>query len=264
MKQRRAHYRALILSGLLAACGAPPAPSASPPAPPAVPAATALAAPPAPAPLPPISPTGLTLPAKLSGDDPILPPALRSASPPPTARARCTITRAGALSGCQVLEAPADTSALVLAALATWRYRPAHLNGAPVESQSGINVTFALPPAAAQAPPAPAASAAPAPESSAPDAVMSFTEGMNRPTLVSGKNPDYTPEARAAGVEGTVIARCVIMKSGRVRDCKIVKAPPMLGEIVLEALKTQEYTPILFQGKPADVYYVLTFKFRLN
>ena len=82
--------------------------------------------------LPPISPTGLTLPAKLFGDDPILPAALRSASPPAAARARCNITREGRLSGCQVLDAPKDTSALVLAALATWRYRPAHLNGAPV------------------------------------------------------------------------------------------------------------------------------------
>lgn len=250
----------LVLCGLAACGGSNPEPPSSPsPAPVAasITAPSALVAPTASAPpaLPPPNPTGLSLPVRLSGEDAVLPEALGSSGPLPTARARCTITTEGKVTECQVLEAPPSTNDIVLRALSTWRYRPALLKGSPVESQNTLTIAFTLP--ASRPMPAPATS-------SAPITVIPFGEGMTRPKLIAGANPDYTPEARAAGVEGVVIARCVITLEGRLRDCVIVKGIPQLDKPVLDSLGAQRYTPVIFNGKPAEVLYTLTFKFRLD
>jgi TonB family protein len=263
------------LLALLVACGAgtgepttPPARSPDPtaiaalPPPSVTPTATPISAP------PPISPGGLTVPFKLSGDAPRLPASAGDAAPAKAARARCTVTRAGAVEDCTILEAPPGTEPLVLAALATWRYRPAHLKGEAMASQNVIDVAFAPSErgatAAAVTPPplpTPATSGTPLPSATS---ILPFGEGMTRPTLISGKNPEYTPQARAAGVEGTVIARCVITTTGNVRNCKLIKSLPELGQAVLDALQAQVYSPALLDGKPVNVFYALTFKFRLN
>lgn len=264
------------LLALLGACGASPsapiAPAALSAAPP--PAATAAPTASAPAPLPPPNPNGLTLPAKLSGDPPRLPDRAAAAEGA-RARARCTITVAGAVEDCKIIEAPPGTEALVLAALATWRYRPAFLKGEPIASENVIDTTFAGPagnssgPSAAAPPkpalPLPRASAAPRmppPPLGGPIPFDAAT--MTRPRLVSGKQPDYTPEARAAGVEGKVIARCTILTTGKLRDCRLIKSLPMLDASILEALATQVYTPVMVDGQPTEVAYTLVFKFKIN
>ena len=87
---------------------------------------------------------------------------------------------------------------------------------------------------------------------------------MARPRLISGKQPDYTPEARAAAVEGTAIARCTLLTTGKLRDCRLLKTLPMLEATILEALATQVYTPVIVDGHPTSVSYILIFKFKLN
>jgi TonB family protein len=239
------------------------------------PAATAAPPASAPAPLPPPNPNGLTLPAKLSGDPPRLPDRAAVADGA-KARARCTITVAGAVEGCKIIEAPPGTEALVLAALATWRYRPAFLKGEPIASENVIDVAFAGPASnssgpSAAAPPKPtppplrSSAAPPMPPPLPPGSPLPFDAGtMTRPRLVSGRQPDYTPEARAAAVEGTVIARCTILPTGKLRDCKLLKTLPMLEATILEALATQVYTPVIVDGRPTAVAYTLLFRFKLN
>lgn len=93
--------------------------------------------------------------------------------------------------------------------------------------------------------------------------VLPFGEGMTRPQLLSGGPPEYTAEARAARVEGKVIVRCTITISGEMRDCKIIKGVPILNEIVLSRLHANRYTPVMFQGRPQAVQYLLPFNFKL-
>jgi periplasmic protein TonB len=96
------------------------------------------------------------------------------------------------------------------------------------------------------------------------NAVIPFGAGMERPRLMAGSPPGYSKQARAASVEGTVLVKCVITTSGSLRDCRIIKGLPFLDEQVLDALASQRYTPVTFQGRPVDVEYVLTFKFKLQ
>jgi serine/threonine-protein kinase len=133
----------------------------------------------------------------------------------------------------------------------------------------------AVEPAAAAAPtPAPAATAeapppaqteqAAAPASPAAAAatskVLPFQDGMSRPVPLSPPAPVYTREARAARVQGTVIAKCVITASGSLTGCRIIKGLPHMNEAVLAALQASRYRPVTFQGRPVAVDYVFSIK----
>ena len=92
--------------------------------------------------------------------------------------------------------------------------------------------------------------------------VLPFGEGMNRPELLAGPEPTYKPEALAANVQGTVLARCVITTDGTLEGCRIIKSMPSLDQSVLDALARRRYRPVSFQGHPIAVDYVIEFKFK--
>jgi periplasmic protein TonB len=92
--------------------------------------------------------------------------------------------------------------------------------------------------------------------------VLPFQGGMTPPVMLSGAQFSYTREAALAGVEGTVIAKCVITAEGRVRDCRIIRGLPFMDDAVLEALASRTYQPLTFQGRPVNVSY--TFNIRLK
>ncbi|EYF02716.1 energy transducer TonB [Chondromyces apiculatus] len=92
--------------------------------------------------------------------------------------------------------------------------------------------------------------------------VIPFGSGMERPVLLSGATPAYPPEARAARVEGSVLVQCTITTSGEARDCRILKGLPYLDDAVLRAVATHRYRPMYFNGRPENVRYVFTFRFR--
>lgn len=87
--------------------------------------------------------------------------------------------------------------------------------------------------------------------------VLPFLDGMKRPVLVSKVDPLYTREARDANVEGTILAKCVIGTDGALRRCRIMKGLPLMDEAVLRALSQWRYTPVLYQGRPAAVEYLI-------
>jgi periplasmic protein TonB len=107
--------------------------------------------------------------------------------------------------------------------------------------------------------PGPAVAVAPLPSSE----VLAFGEGMSLPRLISGPEPVYPREAREAKVEGTLLAKCVITTEGALRSCRIIKSLPFLDEPVLSALAHRRYDPVMFQGRPVNVEYVISLRFEL-
>ena len=95
------------------------------------------------------------------------------------------------------------------------------------------------------------------------DGVIPFGAGMNRPVLLSGKDPVYTKEALAAGVEGIMIVRCTIKKDGSVTNCRVIKSLPHLDKVVIPVLTGRRYSPVLYQGQPVNVDYVFNLRFKL-
>lgn len=87
--------------------------------------------------------------------------------------------------------------------------------------------------------------------------VLPFTDGMTRPKLLDMVEPQYTREARDANVKGLFLAKCVITTAGTLQKCRVVKGLPMMDQAVLSALARWRYTPVIYQGKPVAVEYVI-------
>ncbi|MEP7124328.1 MAG: TonB family protein [Byssovorax sp.] len=105
----------------------------------------------------------------------------------------------------------------------------------------------------------PAGVAAPLPSSE----ILPFGDGMNLPRLIEGPEPVYPRAAREARVQGTLLAKCVITTQGALQGCKILKSLPFLDEPVLTALAGRRYAPVMFQGRPINVEYVISLRFEL-
>ncbi len=87
--------------------------------------------------------------------------------------------------------------------------------------------------------------------------VLPFGEGMMRPEQTGGDPPRYTREALAAGIQGTMLVKCVITAVGTLENCRIIKPLPHMEKAVLDALSTWRYKPVHYQGRPVAVDYLI-------
>jgi TonB family protein len=75
--------------------------------------------------------------------------------------------------------------------------------------------------------------------------------------------PQYPPEARAAGIQGVVIAEVVIDPFGNVTDAKVLRSIPLLDEPALKAVRDWHYAPTVVNGQPVPVRMTVTVNFTL-
>jgi protein TonB len=90
--------------------------------------------------------------------------------------------------------------------------------------------------------------------------ILPFGEGMTRPARIAGQDPVYTREALEARIEGLTIVKCVITSEGKAENCRMIKALPHMEKAVLEALASQKFKPVTFQGLPVSVDYVFNIR----
>lgn len=91
-----------------------------------------------------------------------------------------------------------------------------------------------------------------APQEAAPERVR-VSDGVMRGVLVRRVKPVYPPLARQAHIQGTVILKVLINKSGDVFDVQLVSGHPMLSPAAIEAVKQWKYQPYLLNGDPVEV-----------
>jgi TonB family protein len=81
--------------------------------------------------------------------------------------------------------------------------------------------------------------------------------GVSVPSVVTEVKATYTPEARAARIQGTVIVEVVVRTDGTVRDdLKVLRAlDPKFGldKQAIKACKQWKFTPAMKDGKPVAV-----------
>jgi TonB family protein len=92
---------------------------------------------------------------------------------------------------------------------------------------------------------------------------VDFNEKLTPPVLISGPEPEYTPQALERRVEGTMVIRCVISVDGTVHGCRVIKSLPFMDRAAIAALERRKYKPALRAGKPVDVYFTFTLTFQL-
>jgi TonB family protein len=75
--------------------------------------------------------------------------------------------------------------------------------------------------------------------------------------------PVYPPLARQARIQGTVILKVLINKSGEVANIQLVSGHPMLAPSAIEAVKQWKYDPYLLNGEPIEVLTNVAVNFTL-
>jgi protein TonB len=61
--------------------------------------------------------------------------------------------------------------------------------------------------------------------------------------------PIYPPEAKANGIEGTVVVEVLVDKQGNVARAKIMSGPKILADAAVEAIKAWKFEPATSQGR---------------
>lgn len=70
---------------------------------------------------------------------------------------------------------------------------------------------------------------------------------------ISGENPTYPADARKAKVQGTVVLKAVISKTGEITSLQVTSGPEELRKSALDAVRTWHYKPYLLNGEPTAV-----------
>jgi TonB family protein len=89
------------------------------------------------------------------------------------------------------------------------------------------------------------------------------SESIVQGLMIKKVAPVYPPLARQARIQGTVVLKVQISKSGDVVNLQLVSGHPMLAPSAIEAVKQWKYKPYLLNGDPVEVETTVTVNFSL-
>ena len=85
------------------------------------------------------------------------------------------------------------------------------------------------------------------------------------PAVIARCAPRYTPEAKRASIEGTVVLYIQVYRDGRAHNIKVQNSLGSgLDEEAIEAVREWRFRPGTKYGKPVVVPATIEVKFRLN
>ena len=100
-----------------------------------------------------------------------------------------------------------------------------------------------------------------------PSRVYPPGDGVTMPTVVREVKPEYTTEARKAGIQGTVILDVVVLEDGTVGDVKVTQSLDQkygLDDQAVKAVKQWTFKPGTKDGKPVPVRVSIEMTFTLK
>ncbi len=133
-----------------------------------------------------------------------------------------------------------------------------YMNGAASEGASAEKAVVEVPKPPPSPPPP--SKVKPRPEPAKP---VRVTENMSQPQCVIA-GATYPDNAKAAGIEGTVIVRFVVTETGEIKGVKAVRGPEELRAACVAAVKAARCTPAMLDGVPVTVFQSRPFRFRLK
>jgi TonB family protein len=100
-----------------------------------------------------------------------------------------------------------------------------------------------------------------------PALVAQQKSGLNTtaPRLIHKVEPEYSPEAREAGLEGTVVLGVEVRTDGKAHDIRVQRRLGMgLDEKAVETVRLWKFEPGTRDGKPVAVPATIEMNFRLS
>ncbi len=95
--------------------------------------------------------------------------------------------------------------------------------------------------------------------------VYDVGDGVSSPVPISQAKADYTPQAKAERIQGSVWLSSVVLEDGTVSDVRVTRSlHPDLDEQAIAALKRWEFKPGMREGKPVAVRITCEFTFTLK
>jgi len=91
-----------------------------------------------------------------------------------------------------------------------------------------------------------------------------FAQEMVQPKPLESIIPVYPKEAMEKDIEGTVILKCYIDKTGNVTDIEILKGVPSLNDSAKEAVQNVRFSPAKKGNKTFSSSIVIPIKYKLN
>ncbi|MCX6616132.1 MAG: energy transducer TonB [Acidobacteria bacterium] len=82
--------------------------------------------------------------------------------------------------------------------------------------------------------------------------------------LVRMVRPQYPPEAKQAGIQGTVLLHVKVATDGTVKEIVVKEGEPKLVEATVEAVRQWEYEPVKLDGKAIEASTDVTVNFKLS
>jgi TonB family protein len=150
-------------------------------------------------------------------------------------------------------------------AVRQWTFAPGTKDGQPVWVEAQIEVNFRLLDT-------PDTNVLPPPQTTTMTLVQEKPVGQvgglpantTSPVLIRKTEPEYTPEARAAKFQGTVVLSAIVSPDGEPRDFRVVRSLGMgLDEKAIECVKNWKFRPATKDSKPVAMYVTIEVNFRL-
>lgn len=92
-------------------------------------------------------------------------------------------------------------------------------------------------------------------------------DGVSLPVVVREVKPQYTPEAKAAKIQGNVLLQALVLVGGTVGNTKVVKSLDTkfgLDKEAIKAVQQWRFKPGLKDGKPVPVRITIELTFILR
>ena len=105
-------------------------------------------------------------------------------------------------------------------------------------------------------------STAPPPKVATPQKVR-ISQGVLEGSKTHDVTPQYPQMARLAHVQGDVVLRATISKTGSIENLQVMSGPPMLIQSAMDAVRQWKYKPYALNGEPVEVETVITVKFHM-
>ena len=160
------------------------------------------------------------------------------------------ISKTGEIERLQVVSGHPMLVPAALEAAKEWKYRPYEVNGIPTAVETTIRLEF------------PDASVPGAADSNSPTRVPVTSKDVSG-HIVRKVPPIYPPLARQARIQGTVILKVIIDKTGSIANLQLVSGHPLLAPAAIEAVKQWKYAPYELNGEVVEVETTVQVNFKL-